>query len=225
LDQIDLIKRFASEYPETFELAYTLDDVRRITKSGRIASFIGIEGAHQIDGSLSSLRMMYLLGTRYMTLTHVCHTAWADSAALAPIYGGLTPFGEIAIKEMNRLGMMVDLSHVSEDVMRHALRISEAPIIFSHSSAKAVCGHVRNVPDDILDLVKENGGVVMINFSADFIACGPDGEDNGSIATIETVADHIMHIRSRIGPNHIGLGSDFDGIAKVPVGLEDVSKV
>ncbi|KAJ3417587.1 dipeptidase 1 (renal) [Chytridiales sp. JEL 0842] len=223
LDQIDLIKRFASEYPETFELAYTVEDIKRISKSGKIASLIGIEGAHQIDGSLSTLRMMFLLGTRYMTLTHVCHSPWADSAAQPPIYNGLTPFGEVVIKEMNRIGMMVDLSHVSPDVMRHVLRITAAPVIFSHSSAKAVCGHVRNVPDDVLDSLKENGGVVMINFSADFIACDADGKPQG-VATIETVADHIMHIRQRIGSEYIGIGSDFDGITKLPVGLEDVSK-
>src|SRR5271168_994117 len=170
LEQIDLVKRMVAQYPKDFEMAYTAADVRRIHKAHKIASLIGIEGGHQINNSLASLRQMYDAGARYMTLTHTLNTAWADSATDAPAHHGLTPFGIEVVREMNRLGMLVDLSHVSPDTMRAALSASAAPVIFSHSSARAVVDHPRNVPDDILALVAKNGGVVMVNFAPGYVS-------------------------------------------------------
>jgi membrane dipeptidase len=170
LEQIDVVQRMVARYPETFALAVTAEDVERAFKGGRIASLIGIEGGHSIDSSMATLRMMYALGARYMTLTHSRNTPWADSATDTPVHGGLTPFGEAIVHEMNRLGMLVDLSHVSDDTMADAIRVSKAPVIFSHSSARALCNHPRNVPDDILHELPKNGGVVMVNFYPGFIA-------------------------------------------------------
>ena len=170
LEQIDIVRGLARRYPATFELAYTVADVRRIHARGRIASLIGVEGGHQIDNSLPVLRQYYALGARYMTLTHVLNTDWADSANVAPAHGGLTPFGKLVVGEMNRIGMLVDLSHVSLGTMRAALAISKAPVIFSHSSARALSDHPRNVPDDVLRLLKANGGVVMVNFYPPYVA-------------------------------------------------------
>src|ERR671920_1031512 len=149
LEQIDIVHRMMKKYPDTFELALTADDVERIFKKGKIASLIGMEGGHSIDNSLAALRMFHRLGARYMTLTHSKNTSWADSATDEPKAGGLTPFGEEVVREMNWLGMLVDLSHVSPDTMADAIRVSEAPIIFSHSSARALNDRTRNVPDDI----------------------------------------------------------------------------
>ena len=168
-EQIDTVKRIVAAYPATFEIATTADDISRIHKAGRIASLIGMEGGYSIDDSLGLLREFYGSGARYMTLTHSKTTTWADSATDAPRWGGLSPFGEQVVKEMNRLGMMVDLSHVSEETMQDALRISTAPVIFSHSSARAVTDHARNVPDSILRQMKDNGGVVMVTFVPGFI--------------------------------------------------------
>lgn len=162
--QIDIVRGIARRYSDTFELANTAADVRRIHKAGRIASLIGVEGGHQIDNSLPVLRQYYALGVRYMTLTHVLNNDWADSANVAPIHGGLTPFGKAVVGEMNRIGMLVDLSHVSPATMRAALEVSKAPVIFSHSSARALSDHPRNVPDDVLKLLAANGGVAMVNF-------------------------------------------------------------
>ena len=170
LEQIDVVHRMVDRYPDTFALALTAADVERAFKSGRIASLIGMEGGHSIDSSIATLRMMYALGARYMTLTHSRNTPWADSATDTPAYGGLTPFGEAIVHEMNRLGMLVDLSHVSADTMADAIRVSKAPVIFSHSSARALCNHPRNVPDVILRELPKNGGVVMVNFYPGFIA-------------------------------------------------------
>ena len=153
-----------------FEIARTADDIERIFKSGKVASLVGMEGGHSIDGSLQALRMMYRLGARYMTLTHSLNVPWADSATDEPKAGGLTPFGETVVSEMNYLGMLVDLSHVSPDTMRDAIRVSEAPVIFSHSSAKALCRVARNVPDEILALLPKNGGVVMVTFVPGFVS-------------------------------------------------------
>ncbi len=169
IEQIDVVYRMGARYPETFELALTADDVERIHRKGRIASLIGMEGGHSINNSLATLRMMYRLGARYLTLTHIKNTDWADAAGDEAKHHGLTPFGEDVVREMNRLGMLVDLSHVTDDTMRAALRVSRAPVIFSHSSARAICDHVRNVPDDILRLTATNGGVVMVCFLPGYV--------------------------------------------------------
>lgn len=169
-EQIDTVKRIVSAHPDVFEIATTADDIARIHKAGRIASLIGMEGGYSIDDSLGLLREFYDSGARYMTLTHSRTTTWADSATDAPKWGGLSPFGEQVVKEMNRLGMMVDLSHVSEETMLDALRVSTAPVIFSHSSARAVTGHARNVPDAVLRQMPTNGGIVMVTFVPGFIS-------------------------------------------------------
>ncbi|PZQ41065.1 MAG: membrane dipeptidase, partial [Phenylobacterium zucineum] len=170
LEQIDIVKGLSTRYPDVFEMAYTADDVWRIHKAGKIASLVGIEGGHQINESLAVLRQMYDAGARYMTLTHSQNTRWADSATANPEHDGLTPFGKQVVAEMNRLGMLVDLSHVSAATMRDALEVSQAPVIFSHSGAVGVAEHARNVPDDVLALMKTNGGVVMINFATNYVS-------------------------------------------------------
>ena len=170
LQEIDVVRRMIDAYPKDLELASTADDIVRIHKAGRVASMIGVEGGRQIGGSLASLRQYYNLGARYMTLTHNQTTEWADSATDDPKYGGLSPFGLQVVHEMNRLGMLVDLSHVSADTMKDAIAASRAPVIFSHSSARGLVGHLRNVPDDVLRLLPANGGVVMVNFVPDFIS-------------------------------------------------------
>jgi len=170
LEQIDVVHRLCRTYPETFELALTADDIDRIHRQGRIASLIGMEGGHSINNSLATLRMMYRLGARYMTLTHTENTDWADAAGAEPVHHGLTPFGEDVVREMNRLGMLVDLSHVTDETMRAAIRVSSAPVIFSHSSARAICDNPRNVPDDVLQLVRTNRGIVMVAFVPGFVS-------------------------------------------------------
>jgi membrane dipeptidase len=254
LEQIDVIHRMVRKYPDTFEMAYTAEDIRRIRKQGKIASLIGVEGGHSIDNSLGVLRTLYALGTRYLTLTHSETLDWADSATDKPRHNGLTEFGEQVVREMNRLGMLVDISHVSADTMRHALRVSRAPVIASHSSAYALANHPRNVPDDVLQVVARNGGVVMVNFYSGFIvpeaararkqmyqmarelkAKYPNERDFQAAleqwqrenpiptGTVHTVVDHIEHIIKVAGVDHVGLGSDFDGISSAPRQLEDVS--
>ena len=170
LQQIDIVRRMIDAYPNDLELARTADDVVRIHRKGKIASMIGVEGGRQMGGSLAALRQYYNLGARYMTLTHNQTTEWADSATDDPKYGGLSPFGLTVVHEMNRIGMLVDLSHVSADTMKDAIAASKAPVIFSHSSARGLVGHLRNVPDDVLQLLPANGGVVMVNFVPDFIS-------------------------------------------------------
>jgi membrane dipeptidase len=170
IEQIDIVDRMIKVYPNDLERALTADDVIRIHKKGKVASLIGIEGGRQIGGSLAALRQFYRLGARYMTLTHNQTTEWADSATDDHKFGGLSPFGVEVIKEMNRLGMLVDISHVSSDTMKDAIATSRAPVIFSHSSARGLVGHLRNVPDDVLQLLPANGGVVMVNFVPDFIS-------------------------------------------------------
>ena len=232
LEQIDIVHRMTKRWPETFEMAYTAADVERSFKAGRIGSLIGMEGGHSIDSSLAALRMMFALGARYMTLTHSANVPWADASPGPVVLGGLTKFGEEVVREMNRLGMLVDLSHVHPETMEDALRVTEAPVIFSHSSAKAICNVHRNVPDNVLQLVAKNGGVVMVTFVPGFISqevanydARPAAERTGAAprATLQQVADHIDHIRKVAGIDHIGLGGDFDGISSVVVGLEDVS--
>jgi membrane dipeptidase len=261
LEQIDLVKRVVAQYPSAFEMAYSAADIRRIHGAHRIASLIGVEGGHQIDDSLAVLRQYYAAGARYMTLTHTTNTAWADSATDAPAHQGLTPFGVEVVREMNRLGMLVDLSHVSPQTMRAALAASEAPVMYSHSSARALVDHPRNVPDDILRLVAANNGVVMVNFAPDYVcdACnrwsadrsaekhrynsppyvglyiGQPDRENAALAawehdhprpqaTLAQVADHVEHIRQIAGIDHVGLGSDFDGIDRTPEGLSAVDR-
>ncbi|WP_156841653.1 dipeptidase [Novosphingobium aquimarinum] len=170
LEQIDLVRAIVARYPETFVLARTAADVRRAHKDGRIASMIGVEGGGQIDGNLSILRSYAALGAGYLTLTHSLTIDWADSATDNPKHDGLTPFGEDVVRELNRLGMLVDLSHVSEATMRDALRVTKAPVIFSHSSARALDDHPRNVSDEMLALVHQNGGVVMVNYANPYIS-------------------------------------------------------
>ena len=233
LEQIDIVHRMTMRWPETFEIAYTAADIQRSFKAKRIGSLIGVEGGHSIDNSLATLRMLHALGAQYMTLTHSANLAWADASPGPAVLGGLSKFGEEVVREMNRLGMLVDLSHVSPATMEDALRVSAAPVIFSHSSAKALCNHHRNVPDNILQAVAKNGGVVMVTFVPGFISqavadfdARPEAERKGMTgprATLAQVADHIDHIRKVAGIDHVGLGGDFDGITAVVAGLEDVS--
>ena len=261
LEQMDLVKRMAARYPNDLEMAYSAADVRRIHQAHKIASMIGIEGGHQINNSLAALRQMYDAGARYMTLTHTLNTGWADSATDTPVHHGLTPFGAEVVREMNRLGMLVDLSHVSPETMKAALAVTEAPVMFSHSSARALVDHPRNVPDDILRSVAANGGVVMVNFAPGYVSDARyrwDADDAAErarannppyiglyigqperakaalaawedkhprpAATLAQIADHVEHIRQVAGIDHVGLGSDFDGIEDAPVGLEGVDK-
>jgi membrane dipeptidase len=261
LEQIDLVKRMCARYPDDLAMAYSAADAYRIHQSHKVACLIGIEGGHQINNSLGVLRQMYAAGARYMTLTHTTNTDWADSATDSPVHHGLTAFGGEVVREMNRLGMLVDISHVSPDTMRAALATSYAPVIFSHSSARALVDHPRNVPDDILKTVGEKGGVVMVNFAPGYISAVRNNWDAGEAAertrfnsppyvglyigqperakaalaewvkdhprpaaTLAQVADHIEHIRLLAGADHVGLGSDFDGIEDAPAGLEGVDK-
>jgi len=253
LEQIDIARRIIAQYPDRLQFATSVAEIRAAHKAGRIASMLGMEGGHAIEDSLGALRAYYDLGVRYMTLTHNVNTSWADSQAVPPEHGGLTPFGEQVVLEMNKLGMLVDLSHTSDGTMDDALRVSKAPVIFSHSSARAICNVPRNVPDDILKRLKTNGGVVMVTFVAGFIdpavaaiqlpamaeitkrATGKTPEEREKIeeevlgkikmppTSIAKVADHIEHIRDVAGVEHIGLGGDFDGNTQWPVGLSDVS--
>ncbi|MCH8978451.1 MAG: dipeptidase [Armatimonadetes bacterium] len=254
MQQIEIVHNMADRYPDVFEIAYTADDVMRIFNEGKIASMIGVEGGHCINSSLQALRAFYRQGARYMTVTHSSNTPWADSATDDPQNGGLNEFGEEVIREMNRLGMLVDLSHVSADTMRDVFRIARAPVIFSHSGAGGICEHPRNVPDDVLPLVKRNGGVIMVIILASYTSQetyehsltqqtaqevadarfgeGSDEADEAMrdwmegnprpAATLSQVADHIDHIKDRIGVDHIGIGGDYDGGGGVE-GLEDVS--
>lgn len=255
LEQMDIVYELARRYPDTFELAFTADDVERIFAAGRIASLMGMEGGHCIDNSLGALRMFYRAGARYMTLTHSRNTPWADASTDTAEHDGLTVFGEEVVREMNWLGMLVDLSHVAPATMHDALDVVEAPVIFSHSSARALCDHPRNAPDDVLKRLPDNGGVVMVTFVPSFLSQevrdfersrgaererleAEAGSSASSVsaglaawerdhptprATLQQAADHIDHIRDTAGIDHIGLGSDFDGISAVPIGLEDVS--
>ena len=255
LEQIDVVRRMIAAYPDALEFALTADDVERIFASGRVASLLGAEGGHAIAGSLGVLRMLYALGVRYLTLTHNANVGWADSATDEPQAGGLTEFGRDVVREMQRIGMLVDLSHVAVSTMNDALHVAEAPVIFSHSSAKAVCNSLRNVPDDVLERLRDNNGVCMVTFVPMFVsqecadwfsglkefvaARGLDPRSFTDIrsvepewkaahpvprATLSQVADHIEHVRSVAGVEHVGIGGDFDGTSEVTAGIEDVSK-
>lgn len=256
LEQIQLVHDLADQYDDVFELAMTTADIERIQGEGKIASLIGVEGGHSIENSLNVLRELYRQGARYMTLTHSMSLDWADSCSDDPLADGLSNFGAEVVKEMNRLGMVVDLSHVSVDCMRKALAVTQAPVMFSHSSAKALANHPRNVPDEILKLTAENGGVVMVNFFPDFVhptdvsrslqrtqlrktlsqKYSNDEEKVDSelrqwelknprskLCTVHTLVDHIEHIIKIAGVDHVGIGSDYDGVPALPQQLEDVS--
>ncbi|CAG7924908.1 unnamed protein product [Penicillium olsonii] len=249
--ELDTLRRIITAYPDRFSLPHDSSDVESIVHAGKIASPLCIEGLHIIGDSIATLRNYYALGVRYATLTHNCHNSYADaamvdllsggSAAAEPYCGGVSPLGQKLIKEMNRMGMMVDLSHTSFDTMRDVLGGSPekgwngslAPVMFSHSSAYALCLHPRNVPDDVLYLVKNTNSVVMVTFATDFNSCREPKYENRTNglpefyppnSTITHVVEHIRYIGDLIGYDHVGLGSDFDGIFDVPRGMEDVSK-
>jgi membrane dipeptidase len=261
IEQIDIVKRMVQRYPADFAMAYGAEDIEREFKAGKIAALIGIEGGHQIGNSMAALRQMYALGARYMTLTHSSNVDWADSATDDPKHHGLTPFGRAVVHEMNRLGMLVDLSHVSPETMKAALEASAAPVMFSHSSARAIVDHPRDVSDDVLLLVARNGGVVMVNFALAYVSqdyanwaadrraeqtrynappfaglyigqperakealASWDKAHPAPVVTLAMVADHFDHIRKIAGVDHVGIGSDFDGIPATPAGLEGVDK-
>jgi membrane dipeptidase len=246
LAQIDVLTRLQSAYPTHFSLPPNSSTALSAFKSGLLISPLAIEGLHQIGNSLSNLRLFHSLGVRYATLTHNCHNIYADAALLEipggtkkapPYWGGISPAGKQLIQEMNRMGMIVDLSHVSVAVMRDVLGGTEgwagsaAPVIYSHSSAYSVCPHPRNVPDEILYLVKKTNSVVLVNFAPDFISCVENPESPVGLpdtdhenATLQQVVKHIKYIGDLVGYEHVGLGSDFDGIPSTPEGLDDVSK-
>lgn len=256
LREVDMAHRLVAAYPQAFELARTAADIERIEKQGKTASLIGVEGGHAIQNTLSSLRMLYDMGVRYMTLTHNTTLPWADAALGKPEHHGLTDFGKDVVREMNRIGMFVDLAHVSADVMRDALAVTRAPVIFSHSSARALVDNPRNVPDDVLAMMPRNGGVVMVNFCPCFTGPGIDrwsaqrdsmlaaaraagATDREAVRaqlraweqqhpapkpTVADIANHIDHIVKVAGIDHVGIGSDFDGIGgDHPIGMDDVS--
>ena len=250
LEQIDIARRMIQRYPEALTLATTSSGITAAFRSGRIASLLGMEGGHAIENSLGALRAYYRLGVRYMTLTHNVTLDWADAAMDVPRHNGLTPFGKEVVREMNRLGMIVDISHVTPKVMHDVLDIADAPVMFSHSSARALTDHVRNVPDDVLRRLAGNGGVVMVTFIPAFVSQAvanwelrlsqltsgtPPAEASRitaefstanpkPVATLKDVADHVDHVRRTAGIDHVGIGSDFWGDPEMPTGLEDASR-
>ncbi len=233
LEQMDIARRVMARYPERLEWVTTAQGFREAFARGHIGGAMGLEGGHAIENSLGALRAFYDLGGRYMTLTHNVTLDWADAAADSARHGGLTRFGEEVVREMNRLGMLVDLSHVSPGTMSDALNVTEAPVIFSHSNARGLADHVRNVPDSILVRLRQNGGVVMVTFVPGFTSQArvewnrlPEARRTGPAprVTLAQVADHIDHIRRVAGVDHVGIGGDFDGIDETIEGLEDVSK-
>jgi membrane dipeptidase len=252
LEQVDFVKTMVHSHPDVFAFCGTADEVERAVALDRIACLTGMEGGHSIDGSLAVLRMMHALGVRYLTLTHNENVPWADSATDEPVLGGLSDFGRDVVREMNRIGMFVDLSHVSADVMRDALDVATAPVLFSHSSARALCDISRNVPDDVLARLPGNGGVCMVSFVPMFTAqamadwyeeCLRLTEERGGDrrrftdvdpvlrerlglapgCTAHDVADHVEHVREVAGLEHVGLGSDYDGVMSYPEGMPDVA--
>jgi membrane dipeptidase len=229
LEQIDFVHRLIARYPDSLSYAWSGDDVRRAWRAGRIASLLGAEGGHSIDGSLAVLRDFARLGVRYMTLTHNDNTPWADSATDDPVHGGLTDFGREVVAEMNRLGMLVDLSHVAATTMRDALDVSASPVIFSHSSCRTITDHPRNVPDDVLERLAGNGGVIMIAYVPAFVnddAAAWSASDRTAPAprtTVDDIVAHVEHAREVAGVDHIGLGSDYDGVAAFPEDMGDVT--
>lgn len=237
LEQIDLIQRFSVSYAEYTSLVVSAQDILQTHRSGRIGSLIGVEGGHTVSSSLSVLRQMYRLGARYMTLTHRCDKSGRSMDATATTATGvgyaasalhnppgsnspadvLSEYGKKIVREMNRLGMMIDLSHSSDETVRAVLNETRAPVIFSHATARSLCNTSQNLDDDVLRAVALNDGIIMISFNAILLACGHP-------ASIQTVIDHLNHVRSVAGIKHIGMGSGFDGFDTTPHGLEDVSK-
>lgn len=252
-EQVDAAHAMIERYAGDLGAATGVADVERAWRDGRIASLLGAEGGHQIGGSLGTLRALHRLGVRYLTLTHNDNVAWADSATDREVIGGLSDFGREVVREMNRIGMLVDLSHVSVGTMRDALETTASPVVFSHSSARAVTDHPRNVPDEVLTRLRDNGGVCMVTFVPRFVstaamewdlevqeqarAQGIRPEDLGAyhpfqtayaervpepVGSIEDVVRHVEHVREVAGVEHVGLGGDYDGVERLPVGLEDV---
>lgn len=249
-EQIETAQQIIDTHPDTFELALTADDIERIFGAGKIASLFGMEGGYGLDNSLATMREFYELGVRYMTLTHNVSTDWADAALGEQRHGGLTAFGRALVLEMNRTGMIVDIAHTSPNTMHQTLDVALAPVIFSHATARALVDHPRNVPDDVLSRLPENGGVVMVTFIPSFLSAevwemeeslwatnaaietireyrdvwlAHDAEYGAVRASIDDVIDHIEHIRDVAGIDHVGIGSDYWGMPDMPVGLEDVS--
>lgn len=238
VEQVFLVRRLCERYPDRLRLATTADEARKAFADGRIASLLGAEGGHCIDNSLSVLRALRLLGVRYLTLTHAKNVDWADSSTDAPKVGGLSDFGRGVVRTMNEIGMLVDLSHVAAETMHAALDSTSAPVIFTHSSCRALTDNPRNVPDDVLLRLRDNGGVCMVTFVPPFVSqdvsewyaeAAARGEEWSAThpqpnATLSQVADHIEHAREVMGIEHVGIGGDFDGTGTMPVGLEDVSR-
>eukprot|EP00004_Rigifila_ramosa_P017627 TRINITY_DN4300_c0_g1_i1.p1 TRINITY_DN4300_c0_g1~~TRINITY_DN4300_c0_g1_i1.p1 ORF type:complete len:397 (-),score=85.11 TRINITY_DN4300_c0_g1_i1:50-1066(-) len=220
MEQIDNVYQTAELYPESFQMALTAQDVESAMAQGKIASLIGIEGGHAIDSSMGALRMFYKLGARYMTLTHTCNTPWADSRPGPPVFGGLSEFGVKVVHEMNRLGMVVDLAHTSQDTMRHGLEVSKAPVILSHNCAYALTSFIGAAPDDVLVALRTNGGILMVIFIEGCLE-----PQDGIRVTVADIADHVEHIRNVAGVEHVGLGADYDGASTVsfPADMEDVA--
>ncbi|XP_034042260.1 dipeptidase 1 [Thalassophryne amazonica] len=221
LEQIDVVRRMCTEY-QKFELVTSAEELKNSNIRNKTACLMSIEGGHAIDSSLPALRMFYQLGVRSMALTHTCNTPWAESSSkLYDVYqrqnNSLTHFGKVVVEEMNRLGMIVDLSHSSWDTAAAVLNHSKAPVIFSHSSSYYICKHSRNVPDWLLLQLRNNRGLIMVNLYNRFISCTDE-------ANISAVADHFDHIKEVIGAESIGIGADYEGAGRFPVGLEDVSK-
>ncbi|WP_232663304.1 dipeptidase [Pseudonocardia sp. TRM90224] len=253
-EQVELVHLMTERYPDDLGLALTADAAESAFAQGRVASLLGAEGGHCIGNSLGTLRSLRRLGVRYMTLTHNDNTDWADSATDEAVHGGLTDFGHEVVREMNRIGMLVDLSHVAPTTMRDAIATSTSPVMFTHSSCRAVTDHPRNVPDDVLESLPANGGVCMVTFVPSFVssavaqwelglkdamlAAGRDPRDHPSrpeflanwdgpprpTATLDDVVAHVEHAREVAGIDHIGIGGDYDGVDALPVGLEDVSR-
>lgn len=253
LEQVDAGHTMIQRYADQLAAATTVEDVDRAWQQGRIASLMGAEGGHQINESLATLRMLHRLGVRYLTLTHNDNVPWADSATDEPVHGGLSDFGRDVVREMNRIGVLVDLSHVSAGTMRDALDTTSVPVMFSHSSARAVCDHPRNVPDDVLARLSDNGGLCMVTFVPHFVnqdardwmaevterlrtqGIEDDSPEETAFverhtvdhpepkATLDDVVRHVEHVREVAGIDHVGLGGDYDGVGALPEGLEDVS--
>jgi len=250
MEQIDIARQVIKSHPDTFELALTADDIERIFASGKIASLLGMEGGYALYNSLGAMRSFYELGVRYMTLSHNVTLDWVDAALGEQRHGGLTAFGRAMVREMNRSGMLVDLSHTSPAAMHQSLDASQAPVIWSHAAARALVDHPRNVPDDVLQRLPQNGGVVMVTFVPSFLSqevwdmeetlwdtgaslesimdfrkawLDYDAEFGAKRATIDQLLDHIEHVRKVAGIDHVGIGSDYWGMPDGPIGLEDVS--